>query len=42
MFEKILITNRVDQPPVGGAAAQPNCTVAAGRKGDFAPEAFYV
>jgi acetyl-CoA carboxylase, biotin carboxylase subunit len=33
MFEKILIANRGDQPPKGGAAAQPNRPAAEGRKG---------
>lgn len=42
MFEKILIANRGDQPPSGGAAAEPNRTVAAGRQGDFAAEATHV
>ena len=38
MFEKVLIANRGDQLPHGSAAAKPNCTVAAGHKGGFAPE----
>ena len=38
MFEKVLIANRGDQPPYGGAAAQPNCAVTARHKGVFAPE----
>lgn len=38
MFEKILIANRGDQPPSGGAAAQPNRAAAVGRKGDFTAE----
>ena len=38
MFEKILIANRGDQPPLGGAAAQPHCTAAEGRLGNFAAE----
>jgi hypothetical protein len=42
MFEKILIANRGDQPPTGGAAAQPNCTVAAGRTCYFYAEAAHV
>jgi hypothetical protein len=42
MFEKILIANCGDQPSTGGAAAKPNCTVAAGHKGDFAPETSHV
>ena len=32
MFEKILIANRGDQQPIGGAAAQPNCVAAESRK----------
>lgn len=35
MFEKILIANRGDQLPHGGAAAKPNCLVAVSRQGDF-------
>ncbi len=42
MFEKILIANRGDQPPSGGAAAQPNRAMAAGHQGDFAPETAHV
>lgn len=42
MLEKFLIANRGDQPPTGSAAAKPNCTVATGYKGDFAPETFHV
>jgi len=42
MFEKILIANRGDQPPAGGAAAQPNRPAAAGREGGFAVEATHV
>lgn len=42
MFEKILIADRGDQPPAGGAAEKPNCTVAAGRQGDFAAETSHV
>jgi len=38
MFEKVLIANRGDQPPTGGAAAQPNRAAAAGRRGDFTAE----
>jgi hypothetical protein len=37
MFEKVLIANRGDQPPAGGAAAQPNRTAAEGSLGGFAP-----
>mgnify|MGYP003335486545 CR=1 FL=1 len=42
MFDKILITNHGDQPPKGGAAAQPNRSGAARRWGDFAAEIQYV
>ena len=42
MFEKILIANRGDQPPTGGAAAQPNCIAAVSRKGDFTAEIYHV
>ncbi len=42
MFDKILIATRGDQPPAGGAAAQPNCAVAASHKGNFAPETTHV
>jgi hypothetical protein len=42
MFEKILIANRGDQPPAGGAAAQPNCFAAESREGDFTPETAHV
>jgi hypothetical protein len=42
MFGKVLIANRGDQPPQGGAAAQLNRTVAEGRKGDFAAGDLYV
>jgi hypothetical protein len=42
MFEKILIANRGDQPPSGGAAAQPNCAATAGRKCDFTAETHHV
>jgi hypothetical protein len=38
MFEKILIANRSDQPPTGGAAAQPNCIAATSRAGYFNAE----
>jgi len=38
MFEKILIANRGDQPPAGGAAAQPNRAVAVGHQGGFTAE----
>lgn len=31
MFEKILIANRGDQPPTGGAAAQPICVATVSR-----------
>lgn len=42
MSEKILIANRGDQPPAGGAAAQPHRAVAEGHKGDLAAEAQHV
>jgi hypothetical protein len=42
MFEKVLIANRGDQPPSGGAAAQPNCMAAASRNCDFTAEINYV
>jgi len=42
MFKKILIANRGDQPPSGGAAAKPNRTAAVGRLGVFAAEAAHV
>jgi len=42
MFEKILIANRGDQPPTGGAAAKPNRAAVADRQGDFAAEATHV
>jgi hypothetical protein len=42
MFEEILIANRGDQPPAGGAAAQPNRAVAAGHEGGFTAEATHV
>ncbi len=42
MFEKILIAHRGDQPPAGGAAAQPNGPATAGRLGDFAAETPHV
>ena len=42
MFEKILIANRGDQPPYGDAAAQPNRTALAERKGGFDAETQYV
>jgi len=42
MFEKILIANRGDQPPSGGAAAQPNCPAAEGRKCYFTAEIKHV
>jgi hypothetical protein len=42
MFEKVLIANRGDKPPTGGAAAQPNCPAAAGGKGDLAADAAHV
>jgi hypothetical protein len=42
MFGKVIIANRGDQPPKGGAAAQLNCTVAEGHKGDFAAGEIHV
>jgi hypothetical protein len=42
MFEKLLIANRGDQPPLGSAAAQPNRAATAGRKGDFTAESIHV
>ena len=42
MFEKILIANRGDQPPTGGAAAKPNCIAAASSMCDFTAEINYV
>lgn len=42
MFEKILIANRGDQLPAGGAAAQPNCIVAESREGGFTTEIVHV
>ena len=42
MFEKILIANRGDQPPTGGAAAQPNSVAAASRVCDFNAETTHV
>ncbi len=38
MFEKILIANRGDQPPSGGAAAQPNRITAVSRECYFIAE----
>jgi hypothetical protein len=38
MFEKILIANRGDQLPNGGAAAKPNCIAAISRVGYFNAE----
>jgi hypothetical protein len=38
MFEKILIANRGDQLPNGGAAAKPNCFAASSRVGYFNAE----
>ncbi len=42
MFEKILIANRGDQPPQGGAAAQPNRATLVERKGGFDAETRHV
>jgi len=38
MFKKILIANRGDQPPTGGAAAKPNRTTAVSRECYFTAE----
>ena len=42
MFEKILVANRGDQPPKGGAAAQPNRVTAASRVCNFIAETAHV
>ena len=42
MFETILIANRGDQPPTGGAAAKPNCVAAVSSMCDFTAEINYV
>jgi len=42
MFEKILIANRGDQPPAGGAAAQPNRIAAESCEGGFTTETLHV
>ena len=42
MFEKILIANRGDQPPKGGAAAQPNRSAAKSRERYFTAETTHV
>lgn len=42
MFEKILIANRGDQPPTGGAAAKPNCVAAVSRESYFTAETTHV
>jgi hypothetical protein len=42
MFEKILIANRGDQPPAGGAAVQPNRAATEGREGGFTAETVHV
>jgi hypothetical protein len=42
MFEKILIANRGDQPPAGGAAAQPNRVAAESCEGGFTTETLHV
>ena len=42
MFEKILIANRGDEPPTGGAAAQLNCATAKSRKRYFTAEDTHV
>lgn len=38
MFSKVLIANRGDQPPLGGAAAKPNRLVAESHAGGFDTE----
>lgn len=42
MFEKVLIANRGDQLPRGGAAAQPNRPVGVAHMGGFAAEHHHV
>jgi hypothetical protein len=42
MFEIILIANLGDQPPTGGAAAQPNRVAAESREDGFTTETGYV
>lgn len=42
MYEKILIANRGDQPPVGGAAAKPNRVAGAGRVCNLTTEITHV
>jgi hypothetical protein len=42
MLEKILIANRGDQPPAGGAAAQPNRVAAESCEGGFTTETLHV
>jgi len=42
MLEKILIANRGDQPPQGGAEAKPNRAALVERKGYFTAETNYV
>jgi hypothetical protein len=42
MFDKILIANRGDQSPVGGAAAQPHRMAHKASKCDFAKKALKV
>jgi hypothetical protein len=42
MFEKTLAANRGDQPPTGGAAAQPNRVTAENREGGFTTETEHV
>jgi hypothetical protein len=41
MIKSILVANRSDQPPNGGAAAQPNRQRAVGSHGEFTPEAHH-
>ncbi len=42
MFKNKLLANRGDQPPVGGAAALPNCVAAESRKRYFTAETIHV
>ncbi len=42
MFEKFLIANRGDQPPMGGAAAQPNRIAAVSSEGELTAEKNHV
>ena len=42
MFTKVLIANRGDQPPLGGAAAKPNCMLVEDQASYFAAEVQHV